>query len=63
MEDKIMSDIVIQIQDINGNWLTVQTSITADDRYIASLLDQAQSSYPGKRARALIDGRLFDIRD
>lgn len=53
--------IEIQIQDIGGNWITVQTTQTNDDRYVYSLMEQAQRNFQGKRTRALENGRLKDV--
>lgn len=57
-----MEMILIQIQDINGNWMTTQTTQMIQDQYIRSLMVSAQKSYPGKRVRAIYpDGRIVDI--
>lgn len=57
-----METILIQIQDVNGNWLTTQTTNTNNDQYIRSLMQTAQKSYPGKRVRALDgSGKIIDL--
>jgi hypothetical protein len=54
--------ITIQIQDVGGNWMDVQTTTTNHDRYIYSLMEQAQSNHPGKRVRAVDENkRIIDI--
>lgn len=56
-----MNTIDIQVQDIGGNWLTVQSTHTGDDRYIMSLMKSIQSRYQGRRVRAMENGRLRDL--
>jgi len=54
--------ITIQIRDVGGNWLSVQNTMTNDDRYIYSLMESAQSGYPGKQVRAVDqNGRIVDM--
>lgn len=54
--------VIIQIQDVGGNWMDVQRTMTNHDRYTFSLMEQAQRNYPGKRVRAIDqDGRIIDI--
>lgn len=58
----MMETIAIQIQDVNGNWLTTQITNTKHDQYIRSLMETAQKSHPGKRVRAIDgSGRILDI--
>jgi hypothetical protein len=54
--------VIIQIQDVGGNWMDVQTTMTNHDRYVYSLMEQAQRNYSGRRVRAVDqNGRIIDI--
>ena len=59
----MFTTILIQVQDVGGNWMTIQTTQTRDDRYVRSLLSQAARSYK-KRVRAIDhNGMIIDIMD
>ena len=52
-----------QFQDISGNWMTIHTSgYPQTDQTIKINLDNAQKANPGKRVRAMNNGRVVDIR-
>lgn len=53
--------IEIQIQDVNGYWLTVQTTMTGQSQYLLGLMHQIQRTYKGRRVRAIENGHLLDI--
>lgn len=56
-----MKYINIQIQDKNGNWMTVTKTIN-NDRVIKLTVDQMVATYH-RRARAVDDkGNILDIR-
>ena len=55
--------ITIQIQDINVNWLTVNTTDDSNGQYVTQRMLEAQKQSPTKRVRALYEnGQLYDVR-
>lgn len=54
--------ILIQFQDVNGNWLTSHYTDMNHPTYIRSLLDRTKMSNPNKRVRAITStGQIVDI--
>jgi hypothetical protein len=52
-----------QRQDTSGNWQTMHnSSYPQNDQMIKIALDNLERSNPGKRVRALCNGRVVDIR-
>ena len=55
--------ILIQFQDINGNWLTANTIDDSNGQYVSARMNEVSSSQPGKRVRAIYEGgALIDVR-
>jgi hypothetical protein len=55
--------ILIQFQDINGNWITVNSIDDSNGQYVAARMNEAASSRPGHRVRAISEsGLLIDVR-
>lgn len=55
--------ITIQIQDINGNWLTINTTDDSNGQYVTQRMLEAQKQSPTGRVRALYEnGQLYDVR-
>lgn len=56
--------IAIQIQDLSGTWLTVNTIGTSDPQYVATRLEDARRMSPSGRVRAVdaASGAVIDLR-
>lgn len=55
--------ILIQFQDINGNWLTANSFDDSNGQYVAARMNEVSASQPGKRVRAIYEsGALIDVR-
>lgn len=56
--------IRIQIQDISGSWLTINTIGTVDPQYVAARLEDAKRMSPSGRVRAVdaASGAVIDLR-
>lgn len=55
--------VLIQFQDINGNWLTINSIDDDNGQYVYARMNEAQSSRPGHRVRAIYEnGGLIDVR-
>jgi hypothetical protein len=58
-----MTSILIQVQDLDGSWRTVNTTNDDNSQNVSARLDEASRGYPGKRVRAIDDsGSVIDIR-
>ena len=58
-----MARALIQVQDINGNWLTVNTTDDTSGQYVTQRMLEAQRQSPTGRVRALSEnGQLIDVR-
>lgn len=53
-------DVELQIQDDFGNWRTLQVTRNISALIIAGMR-QLASQFPGKRVRAISNGRIVDI--
>ena len=52
-----------QFQDNSGTWHTITEGIGPHTHEVINIkLDNLQKSNPGKRVRAMCDGKLVDIR-
>ncbi len=57
-----MSNAIIQIQDINGNWVNVRVLSSPNDQYILQEMKQAKQNFGNKRVRAVdMQNRVIDI--
>lgn len=55
--------VLIQVQDINGNWLTTNSIDDTNGQYVTQRMLEAQSSSPTGRVRAISEsGSLIDVR-
>jgi uncharacterized protein YhdP len=58
-----MTSILIQVQDLDGSWRQVNSTMDSNPQNIAARLDEASRGSPGKRVRAVDDtGSVIDIR-
>lgn len=55
-----MSNILIQIQDKSGNWLTIQSLSSANDIDINLRMNETARSFPDRRVRA-VDQKTYSI--
>jgi hypothetical protein len=57
-----MSNVTIQVQFPNNQWVTVKQVLLINDQNTISEMQQAQTSYNGARVRAVDgQGRLLDM--
>jgi hypothetical protein len=54
--------VLIQFQDITGNWLTVNSIDDDNGQYVYQRMSEVARSYNGKRVRAIYErGGVIDI--
>ncbi len=54
--------VLIEFQDINGNWLTINSIDDDNGQYVYARMKEAQSGRPGRRIRARYErGGLIDV--
>ena len=51
-----MNNVLIQVQDVNYNWLTIQSCGSSTDTEIRRRMLEVSRSYPNKRVRAVTQG-------
>ena len=55
--------VLIQVQDINGNWLTLNTIDDDSGQYVTQRMLESQNQSPTGRVRAMYEGGgLIDVR-
>lgn len=54
--------VLIQMQDLTGNWLTVNSTDDSNGQNIYARMKDASNSYRGHRVRAITErGSLIDV--
>jgi hypothetical protein len=57
-----MNNVTIMIQDVGGNWMPVRIIENLNDRYVIQQMKLTQSSFAGKRVKAVDSkGNLIDL--
>jgi hypothetical protein len=60
---EFVMSIYIQVQDISGNWFTINTTFDINQQNINNKMNEASNAYLGKRIRAITNnGSILDIR-
>jgi len=62
-DSELMEKLIIEIQDVTGNWLTIMRGVDPNPTNVKVQLDSAVKRSPTGRARARTErGSVVDIR-